>query len=205
MIDSLFHITHRANLPGILRNGLLCRHQIETQQISYHDLSDPGCQARRTHRRLGSSCVNLHDYVPLFINPRNPMLYRLERSLQEQGRPEDLVILELDAEPAGSPGSLLSDGIASSSASTLYRASDPAGWAALDWEAIRCCSWVDAPEGTGRRKMAEVLVPTALEPRHIRKVWMLREPSLLTGVALALVTGSHPGWEVDSERRLFFR
>lgn len=204
MIESLFHITHIRNLPGILSQGLICRNQMQTHGLPYQDLSDPGCQSRRTCRTVGCDVVNLHDYVPLFINPRNPMLYRLEKTQHELGMDGSLAILELSAESTHSPASLVSDGIASSSATHLFHADDPVAWQALDWNALRCRSWVDAPEGTGRRLMAEVLVPGSVERLHIRKVWV-QTPTVLPSGAEGLAIAGLPPCQVDTQRRLFFR
>jgi hypothetical protein len=204
MITSLFHITHINNLPGILSRGLLCRQQMQDHGMPYQDLSDPGCQSRRTCRKVGAAVVNLHDYVPLFINPHNPMLYRLEKTQQELGRDGSLAILELSADPTHCPASLVSDGIASSSATHLFYATDPAAWEALDWTALRCRSWVDAPQGTGRRLMAEVLVPGLVERLHIRKVW-LQNQAKLPPAAERLAQAGTPACQVDRQRQLFFR
>ena len=100
MIASLFHITHLDNVDGILRKGLLCRNRIETLHLPYLDLSDASCQSRRSNRDLGGHSVDLHNYVPLFIEPRNAMLYRLEKSLAETGAADDRVILAVSGSAA---------------------------------------------------------------------------------------------------------
>lgn len=203
MIDSLFHITHIDNLPGVFEAGLRSRHGIEQLGIPYLDLSDPACQAWRTHRKVGDEPVDLHDYVPLFINPRNPMLYRLEKTLQEQGHDGSLAILEFSPRPAEWRSSLISDGIASSPASHLFHATDPEAQHALDWDAIRRRSWCDGPEGTGRRMMAEVLVSEVLFAFHIQRVW-LQDPASRKRLERRLSARALRLCEVDSDRRLFF-
>lgn len=203
MIESLFHITHLDNLAGIHECGLLCRQTIEAEGLPYRDLSDPECQARRTDRCVGRAHVDLHDFVPLFINPRNPMLYRLQKAAEQRGEPTSLAILEFGPQPARWRASLISDGIASSSASQLFHASDPQAQQALDWEAINRRSWVDGPADTRRKKMAEVLVSEVLCPYHIQRIW-LRSPAAFERLKAELPCKVWQLCEVDRERRLFF-
>jgi hypothetical protein len=203
MIESLFHITHVDNLVSIHDCGLLSRHAIETEELPYHDLSDPGCQARRSDRCVGTDHVDLHNFVPLFINPRNPMLYRLQKNAEQGGETSALAILEFGPQPAHWRASLISDGIASSGASQLFHATDPQAQEALDWEAIGRRSWVDGPADTGRKKMAEVLVSEVLLPYNIKRIWLQnavgiqRLEALLPAKAMQLC-------EIDRGRRLFF-
>lgn len=205
MIDHLFHITHLDNVPGILQRGLLCRNRIEDLQLSYMDLSDADCQARRSCKVLGGRGVDLHNYVPLFIEPRNAMLYRLQKSLKESGAADALAILEVSADAAQWGASLLADGIASSPVTQIFHARDAAGWQALDWDAIRCRSWMDQPDpqAAKRRRMAEVMVNSHLQGRHIQKVW-LKSPSALEGLRARVALDAVPAAAVDEERRLFF-
>lgn len=205
MIDHLFHITHLDNVPGILRRGLLCRNRIEALHIPYMDLSDADCQARRSCRDLDGRSVDLHDYVPLFIEPRNAMLYRLQKSLGDSGAADELVILEVSADAAQWGASLLADGIASSPVTQIFHARDEAGWESLDWDAIRCRCWLDQPDpqAAKRRRMAEVMVSSHLQRRHIQKVW-LKSPSAMEGLRTRLTDGHGLEAAVDQERRLFF-
>ena len=202
MVTSLFHITHLANVPGIAQRGLLCRHRILAAGMTYVDLSDPECQSRRRHRHVAGRSVNLHDYVPLFFNPRNTMLYRLWRTQCERGQNGCLAILEISAEPAAWQGSLLSDGIASSDHSNLYRAVDPVGRAALDWQAIRKPEWYGESRDQRRRRMAEVLVSGSLSARHIRKVWV-QHPLALQRLAPQLPGSLLASCQVDDAHNLF--
>ncbi|MGB5134454.1 MAG: DUF4433 domain-containing protein [Prochlorococcaceae cyanobacterium] len=205
MIASLFHITHLDNVTGILRNGLLCRNRIETLHLPYLDLSDAACQARRSCRVLDGHTVDLHDYVPLFIEPRNAMLYRLEKTLASCGDEDDLVILEFSGNPAQWHASLLSDGIASSPATHLFHATDPGGWEALDWDAIRCRTWKNQPDPqlAKRHKMAEVLVHGTLAGRHIKRIWVKSTAALQA--LRAKVGGEHlPAAAVANDGSLFF-
>jgi hypothetical protein len=198
----LFHLTHLDNMPGIAQRGLLCRKRMLEEGIPYVDLSDPGCQSRRTARALDGRHLDLHRFVPLFLNPRNPMLFRLIRSLQESGQGGALAILEISGDPALWHTSLLADGIASSADTRLFHASEPA-LEALDWSAIDNPSWADAPREQKRKTMAEVLVNRTLAPRHIRKVWV-QKPSALQSLAQRLSLAELVHCRVDADQELFY-
>lgn len=202
-IRKLFHLTHLSNVPGIAQRGLLCRKRIHSEGLPYVDLSEPSCQARRSHRQIGEQSLDLHRYVPLFLNPRNPMLFRLLRSLQESGHDGELAILEISGAPADWHSSLLADGIASSADTQLFHATDPDAEQALDWWAIRCSSWGDAPKDVRRKTMAEVLVNGTLAPRHIHKVWV-QKPSALHTLAQRLSSADLAHCQVDDHQDLFY-
>ena len=203
MLSRLFHITHRDNVPGILERGLLCRHRIEARGIPYIDLSDPACQRRRTQRRVADTEVDLHSYVPLFVNPQNAMLFRLWRSLRQSGQDGVLVILELTGDAADWQASLLADGIASSSWTRLFRASDPSGRQAFDWRALQDSRWPPRTPEDKRRRMAEVLVSGSLSRRHIRKVW-LQNPCALQSLQARMLHDARSACQVDTQGELFF-
>jgi hypothetical protein len=202
-IRKLFHLTHLDNVPGIAQRGLLCRKRIHREGIPYVDLSDPSCQSRRTDRLLNERHLDLHHFVPLFLNPRNPMLFRLIRSLQECGQEGELAILEISGQPAQWQSSLLADGIASSADTRLFCCADPVLEDALDWSAIRNPDWPDAPRQGKRKTMAEVLVNGALAPRHIHKVWV-QKPSALHTLAQCLSPADLAHCRVDAHQELFY-
>lgn len=203
MTASLYHLTHIQNLPGIESRGLLCRQRIREQKVPYLDLSEPSCQARRTHRYLEGSPLNLQGYVPLFLNPRNPMLYRLLRSLEERGQAGQLAILEISFDPASWTTSLIADGIASSGVTQLFHAKDPRVVEALDWNVIQEGSWSQLPRKERRKTMAEVLVRGGLKQRHIKKVWV-QQPSTLQTLAGQLSSTALSCCQVDSQNTLFY-
>jgi hypothetical protein len=203
MKTTLYHLTHIQNLPGIAKRGLLCRKRIQAQGVPYLDLSDPSCQARRTHKYLGGTALDLQGYVPLFLNPRNPMLYRLLRTLEEWGEAGYLAILEISFQPASWATSLIADGIASSGETQLFHARDPRVVDALDWNVIQEDSWAKLPRNERRKTMAEVLVRGGLKQRHIKKVWV-QQPSALQILAGELSPSDLSCCQVDSQNTLFY-
>src|SRR5688500_13865085 len=88
-VTELFHLTHLANLDGIADRGVLPYNACKN--IAHRDISLASAQARRDDCwikvRPGSdgpsSVRHLHDFVPLFINPKNPMTYALRSMARE--------------------------------------------------------------------------------------------------------------------------
>ncbi len=89
-IEQLYHITHKKNLPNILTFGLLSHNRAHQNKLNKLNISLFQVNERRNriepyyHR-------NLHEYVPLYFNPRNPMMF-LRRTLGD-----DLIVLVIDS------------------------------------------------------------------------------------------------------------
>jgi hypothetical protein len=203
MTSALYHLTHIHNLPGIAKRGLLCRKRIQAQGLRYIDLSDPRCQARRTRKYVEGTALNLQDYVPLFLNPRNRMLYRLQRTLEERNQRGQLAILEISFNPAIWSTSLIADGIASSASTQLFRATDFRVVEAIDWQGIKDKSWTKASTEEGRKTMAEVLVHDSLKQCHIKKVW-IQSRSARWILAESLSPADISCCHIDTDNHLFF-
>ncbi|MCC4264892.1 DUF4433 domain-containing protein [Oceanimonas baumannii] len=81
----LFHITHVSNIASIVDKGLYCHNKM----VKYNDISNKSVNARR-NREVTSHNHNIHDHVPLFFNPKNPMLYQVMKESNEK-----VVIIEI--------------------------------------------------------------------------------------------------------------
>ena len=96
---SLYHLTHANNLSSILKYGLYA-HNNRYQEM---DISDKQVNSYRQqkepiyHRPI-------HDYVPFYFNPRNAMLYRIQK---QHGL--NIVILEFASEILLQDNTLVSD------------------------------------------------------------------------------------------------
>src|SRR5690625_285750 len=74
-IDYLYHITHKDNLNNILQNGLESHNVARERHMIKVDIADNVVNDRRKRKELIYN-RSLHDYVPLYFNPKNPMLYK---------------------------------------------------------------------------------------------------------------------------------
>ena len=150
----LWHMTHLSNLSSILRTRLLSHCRARSEGIGYHDISDESVQACRE----GVESVYkrpIHDYVPLYINPRNAMLSKL-REIQHE-----ICFIEIDQSIILKKPCVVADGNAASPRTEYFRPVE--GLLRLDWNLLRRGSWYDDKEA--KRKMcAEVLVPNEIPP-----------------------------------------
>lgn len=144
----LHYIIPSSNLASVLENGLLSRNEMLARRIHFDDISDHEVQVHR-ERHDPVHGRPIHDYVPLYLNHRNAMLYR-RKEIQDR-----LVILIIDREVTSRPGVLFCDGNAASAATSFSIDPDILGPSRA---ALEADYWKNVPDGT-RRRMAEVLIP----------------------------------------------
>ena len=113
----------------------------------------------------------MHEYVNLYFNPRNPMLFLMKENH------ENLVVLDVDKEVMKRQGVAISDYNAAKTYTAFHPY--PEGIEALDESLVFARYWVNQIEDLGdpfaadRRKaatQAEVLVPDLIEPQMIKGV-----------------------------------
>lgn len=152
-----YHMTHKDNLPGIMRHGILSHTAVrERNDVVAVDISDLAVQR---HRALPETEYYrpIHDYVPLYINPRNPMLYRrLDRQHQ-------IVILKISPNVLRDSQHVFCDGNAAC-LNTRFSVDPEIVSSALD--ALNADYWNNFPDGK-RRRCAEVLIYPRVSPEHI--------------------------------------
>ena len=122
-------------------------------------------QERRSRVQVRGK-TRLHHYVNLYLNARNPMLYRLARG---EGRTDDLCVLRVSTKVLDSFEVVIADGNASSGYAQFHSVDD--GLAALRKEYLFADYWTHAdPIETmrhGSRMQAEVLVPGVVDPEYV--------------------------------------
>ena len=74
----IFRITHIANAPWILANGLHCRSSA-AQDPDFEEIGNPDLIDKRTHQIVPvPPGGTLSDYVPFYFTPYSPMLYNIK-------------------------------------------------------------------------------------------------------------------------------
>lgn len=154
---AFYHMTHYNNLAGILNHGILSWSKAHGQGYTQADISDHSVQRWR-NRLEPVYNRSIHDYAPLYINPKNPMLY-VRRNLQHE-----LVILKISAGILNKHQHVFTDGNAASRGTKF--SADNNKVTADSNAALRATRWTDIPDGK-RRRCAEVLVYPAVEPQFI--------------------------------------
>jgi hypothetical protein len=154
-------MAHINNLPNILCNGLLSHIEAHNKNLVNNDISDREVNNRRIKREPIYN-LSLHNYIPLYINPRNPMLF-VRKTIQA-----DILILCFDANTIFKTVKVIyTDGNAAADATKFY--SSVTDLNKLDWNCIRQEYWNDFPDGK-RKKCAEILVPNAIHSSMIKKI-----------------------------------
>lgn len=156
-VSCFWHITHNDNLKNILRHGILNHYDAPRTEPNRVDISDPDAQRWREAKdpHLGRS---IHSYAPLYINPRNPMLY------VRRHRRDELLLLKIDLSVLFETEYLITDGNAASRTTKFYASLEHID--ELPWNVLNSGYWPDHDDG--KRKMcAEILVYPKVDQKYI--------------------------------------
>ena len=158
-VTSLWHMTHKHNIENILKYGILSNLQAHTK---FHpvDISDHGAQRWRDASEPFYD-KRLHEYVPTYLNIRNPMLY-VKRDVQD-----DLCLIEISLYALLENKFIFTDGNAASYHTKLYNSVDDLE--KLPWDVLNACYWNDFEDGK-RKRCSEVLIYPSVEPAYIRMI-----------------------------------
>jgi hypothetical protein len=189
-IEYLYHMTYISNISSILSLGLLSHKQAHYYKLIKQDISDVDVQNIRHTKKVRG--MSLHNYVPLYFNPKNPMLYR-RKNLQN-----NIVLLGVDPLVLVDSRNVFSDGNASCSQTKFYW--DLKMLSRLNWYIIRQSTWHDQPDGK-RIKCAEVLVYPNVPVTKINKIFCYSEQ-----VAKQIYTwlGDNLSIQVEVNKNLYF-
>jgi hypothetical protein len=159
-IHSLWHMSHRQNIQSICKTGILnykVAYKLSPKPI---DISDPNAQRWR-ERKEPIYKRPIHEYVPLYLNPRNAMLYK-RRECQQ-----DICIIEVDLQLLNKHEFLFTDGNAASRNTKFFNNIDDL--IKIPWDVLRSSGWIDKPDG--KRKMcSEVLIYPMVPIKFILKI-----------------------------------
>lgn len=150
-IRYLYHITHIQNLKSILAIGLKSHNLAYSLGLTSKDISDNQVNERRE---------KIHNYVPLYFTPKNPMLFR-RKNIQS-----DLVILCINRGLL-MQNMLFTDGNAASKSTKIY--SNIQDLNKINWDILKSKYWTDHVDGK-RIKCSEVLIPNEIGVNSIQKI-----------------------------------
>lgn len=180
-------MTHKDNLSGILQHGILSHSDVLSRDdVLAVDISDPGAQRWRDRSESTNHRV-IHDYAPLYINPKNPMLY-VRRNIQHE-----IVILRISPEVLHDGQHVFADGNA---ASRETKFSPNSNIVADSIDAINAEYWANCVDGK-RRRCAELLVSPKVRPTHILS-------AICNNIALAKKITTDTDLQVEVDSSYFF-
>jgi hypothetical protein len=165
LFTELYYISHINNIPSIVANGILSRRLIQQRNIRPVDISDAEVQRWRdlTEPVYGRP---IHEYVPLYFNPLNAMLYK------RKDFRNSLTILCFERDHLAQYDHVFTDGNA---ASTTTRFSRDFSVVEESSEALAAHQWSELTDGK-RRRCAEMLVYRRIPPRLISKAYCFGDP-----------------------------
>ncbi|MDA8753771.1 DarT ssDNA thymidine ADP-ribosyltransferase family protein [Candidatus Marinimicrobia bacterium] len=159
-IKYFYHITHVAHIPSIIEHGILSHNEAHSKGYVQSDISNRNVNALR-NKNENIYGLNLHDYVPLYIKVKNPMMF-VRNTIDEH-----LVVLTIKPEILNIKGSLFTNGNAASNRTQYFRNIEKI--AQLDWGCLNNNYWNDYEDGK-RKKCSEVLVPNQIKLGNIENI-----------------------------------
>jgi O-acetyl-ADP-ribose deacetylase (regulator of RNase III) len=165
-ISSLFYITHVENLPSILKHGILSHSQVEAKKVPYKPIYDAGIVNNRKAKCTPAG-KSLWDYANVYLQPRNPMMYRVVHEVSRK----NLAVVAVRPDVLNGASVLLTDGNAASGPTSFYAVADGLKVIQNQWSVIQAEYW-RADNGSKRQIMAECLVPDMIQAEHILSVYV---------------------------------
>jgi hypothetical protein len=168
-IERCYHMTHIQNLASILEaNELRSYNKMRGQ--TYLNLSNEDVQAGRAAITIGATGRPLHEYVPLYMGFKTPMV------AVNQKHNEDLIFLQFRLDILSLHGVVVTDGNARSNATKFKTYTQPSDLDFLDISAIRGVKYAHDSD-LKRKKQAEVLVPDSLSLSYLAYINCYSEDS----------------------------
>ena len=189
----LFYTTHIGNLKGILEFGILSHNLAFKKGLVAVDISNNEVNARRNRIEptLGG---NIHDFTPLYFNPKNPMLYYLCKHSQR----DDLILLKVTPHILLLENVAFSDGNAAVKTTRFYHNIDE--FNKINWTVINDKYWADYPDGK-RIRCSEVLVNEKIPLYFVDDIFVYSETALDKVVQLY---PNHCGIKTSINKSLYF-
>ncbi len=189
----LFYIAHLENIESILKLGILSHNIAHEKGVVNVDISNKQVNERRN--RIESTLGgNIHDFAPLYINPKNPMLYYLCLN----GNREILVLLSISPHILLHDDVFFSDGNAAIRSTRFYNNIND--FNRLNWTVIKDNYWTKHPDGK-RIMCSEVLVKNTIPLYFINSIYVYNENTLNK---ILPMFPNHLGITTEINNKLFF-
>lgn len=192
-LKELHYITPITNLKTIQTLGILSHNRVS--KIHHDSIAKQEVQERRANRKIPNG-LYLHDYVNLYFNARNPMMFL------RQDEHLNICVLRISTNILNLKDVVLSD--MNAAKDFVLFAPSPGGLAKINSDLVFAQRWNNhpTPQENDRHKgimCAEVLVPKRVDPSFIVGVYASCPQAKEKIEALEL------GVAVTINGRLFFR
>lgn len=194
----LFYTAHIDNIESILELGILSHNIAHSKGLVTEDISDQQVNARR-NRIVTSLGKNIHDFAPLYFNPKNPMLYRLCKTMNR----ENLILLKVNPHILLANDVAFSDGNAATSTTKFYN--DIQDFNRLNWSLINKGSWnhyeYEIKKEQGRIMCSEVLVKDNIPCYYITDLFTFNQNSI---ERILPMFPNHLGINISINNKMYF-
>ena len=194
-LSEFHYITPVPNVASILQHGILCHNW--ARRFQHTSVAMIKIQERRKDKRIPGG-YRLHHCVNLYVNARNPMMYKVQA---ERGI-DNICVLSVSPDVLALPGAVVADRNAASD----YVRFSPAleGLALLDHDTVFSRYWTHPGEllvewQHKSAMCAEVLVPKVVPPTFVQCAYVGSKQ------AEQRLKSAVPGLTVTSNDYLFFR
>ncbi len=196
-LEELHYISPIVNITSILTHGILSHNK--AKEMEHESCASQDIQDRRA-RVIVPGGEPLHDYVNLYFNARNPMMYSKKESHNT------LTVLSISPDIIDLPGIIVTDRNASRDFTLFKPASD--GLDMIDRELIFAERWTHPNDPIKYYEhqgimCAEVLVPTKADARYILKAYVSCDQSHETMVSILGAAGQN--LEITIDGHLFLQ
>jgi ssDNA thymidine ADP-ribosyltransferase, DarT len=191
-ITELHYITAIANLPSIMRHGILS-HAL-ADQLAHDSVAMPEIQERRSNKQIPGARP-LHEYANLYFDAHNPMLSRC------RARNDEICVLRIDPAVMDQVEVIVTDRNAAADLVRFWPLQD--GLAVVNRERVFARYWTHPDDFYEERrhkaeKCAEVLVPDRVNSQLIGGVYVANQ------IALAEVQRVNSELSVQVRSDMFF-
>src|SRR5258706_10664483 len=166
-ISGLYYITHIDNLMSITKRGVLSHARVEKDEIPYTPIYDRHIVKARKER-IALDGNSLWNFVNLFFNPRNPMLYRV---LKEKAA-KDIVVIAINSVILKKTEVFITTGNARAWQSEILTRDKGLLKIKEFQEVFKLEMWANE-DGSRTRIMAECLVPDRVSPEYLQAVYVV--------------------------------
>ena len=161
-LEELHYLTPICNLPSIVAHGLLS-HKRAAQLTDVVSIADNEVQDRRRVKQVPQGRP-LHEYVNLYLNGRNPMMYR------QTGIMKTVCVVRVNVAVLDLPNVVITDRNAAADRARFF--ASPGGLAQIDRSITFATYWTHPGDYLAEREhkarmCAEVLVPDYVPANYI--------------------------------------
>lgn len=183
IVPTAFHLTRIENLKSIFTDGFIYS-KTKMRGRQFTDISNQNVQDIRAQKQIPQSGRILHDYVPLFVSYKAPMV----ASLQQHN--EQLVYLEFSLDLFSRyVGTILADDNAAITNTQFHAFNSIDALTALDFSIIQKTVGYASDSEKARKKSAEVLVPDQISANEIQRLAFFSSTSRAEGCRILKACG----------------